>query len=488
MSSGRCKPQIPAMVSGSSHKAMRQSEFCTPGGLDGYESLHTTLTCLDSGIGDQPMRPAFRTDGWMALECAYAADIGVYNKYEKPQAPSENGWRGQSGRHTTAIRCRVPARPVGRGQTRRGRTARAQRDGDPLNQKQRDKAQPSVRFRGSRQRARLWKKKGKTEINMLVLHVGWDRRTSGAGTTVREKRPLSLGYVGAALHTRALPARQAISQWQQRHRPRVALVDVPGADELGSAITLPQIKPDADLDVDEPDTDNEGTDEAKERLVGVAAAVWSCFTRAWWRRLRRGRRSGETGRRRCGYGRGAREGAISIGGGSGQDWSEGRSDERTGDFFEGTHRITTHAAQMGISMLSLPLGVLLARRNKKMREEKKKGNKRNTATDCAGPRSPALKSPRCPRISFSSLFPSIVLAMHCPWYPRSDFAREPPLFVTCCPNKRARVDTALMLPWAFASVDHLPQPVKHRIGAGIFPSWVLPRIFSLYFVPALFLV
>jgi hypothetical protein len=41
---------------------------------------------------------------------------------------------------------------------------------------------------------------------------------------------------------------------------------VPGADELGSAIILPKVKPDADLDADEADTDDEGIDEAKERL------------------------------------------------------------------------------------------------------------------------------------------------------------------------------------------------------------------------------
>jgi hypothetical protein len=97
---------------------------------------------------------------------------------------------------------------------------------------------------------------------------------------------------------------------------------------LGSAIPLPKVKPDADLDADEADTNNESVDQANERLVGVAAAVWNCFTRAWQRRLRRGRWSGETGRRRCGYGLGARE--ISFGGGSSQDWSEGRGEERTG--------------------------------------------------------------------------------------------------------------------------------------------------------------
>jgi hypothetical protein len=103
----------------------------------------------------------------------------------------------------------------------------------------------------------------------------------------------------------APPARQEISQQRQRHRPRVALVeDVPGADELGRAITLP-LEPDADLDADEADTNNEGVDEAKERLVGVAAAVWNCCTRAWRRRLRRDRQSCETGRRRCGYGLGS---------------------------------------------------------------------------------------------------------------------------------------------------------------------------------------
>jgi hypothetical protein len=88
---------------------------------------------------------------------------------------------------------------------------------------------------------------------------------------------------------------------------------VPGADVLGSAITLPKVKPDADLDADEADTNNEGVDEAKERLVGVATAVWNCFT---WPG---GGDFGETGghARQEGGGVfmswGAREGVISIG-------------------------------------------------------------------------------------------------------------------------------------------------------------------------------
>ncbi|KAJ7791604.1 hypothetical protein B0H13DRAFT_1935921, partial [Mycena leptocephala] len=49
---------------------------------------------------------------------------------------------------------------------------------------------------------------------------------------------------------------------------RLELVDALGADELGSAITLPKVEPDADFDADEPDTNNEGIDEAKERLGG----------------------------------------------------------------------------------------------------------------------------------------------------------------------------------------------------------------------------
>jgi hypothetical protein len=159
---------------------------------------------------------------------------------------------------------------------------------------------------------------------MLVLHVGWDYRTSGAGIMVRARHPPSPGYVGCGLRTTLPPARQTISQWRKRHRSRVELVDVPGADELGSAITLPKVKPDAYLDADEPETDNEGVDEAKERLVGVAAAVWNCFTRAWRRRIRRDRRSCETGRRRCIYG-------LGSSGGSGQDWSGGRGEERAGN-------------------------------------------------------------------------------------------------------------------------------------------------------------
>ncbi|KAJ7861477.1 hypothetical protein B0H13DRAFT_1900497 [Mycena leptocephala] len=105
-----------------------------------------------------------------------------------------------------------------------------------------------------------------------------------------------------------------------KQSPTAAAASVPGctrrrasADELGSAITLPKVKLDADLDTDEADTNDEGVDEAKERLVGMAAAVWNCFTRAWRRRLRRGRQSGETGRKGVVMSWGAREGAISIG-------------------------------------------------------------------------------------------------------------------------------------------------------------------------------
>ncbi|KAJ7868331.1 hypothetical protein B0H13DRAFT_1897168 [Mycena leptocephala] len=95
----------------------------------------------------------------------------------------------------------------------------------------------------------------------------------------------------------------------------VTLTDVPGANERGGAIALqlaPEVEPDADADADQADTDEEGlgVNEAEERLVGVAAAVWNCFRRTWRRRIRRGRRSGETGKRRCSYGLGAREGAI----------------------------------------------------------------------------------------------------------------------------------------------------------------------------------
>ncbi|KAJ7810927.1 hypothetical protein B0H13DRAFT_1927093 [Mycena leptocephala] len=136
------------------------------------------------------------------------------------------------------------------------------------------------------------------------------------------------------LRTTVPPARQTISQWQQPHRPRVALVDVTGADELGSAITSPQIEPDADLDADEADTDNEGRCGTVSRGPG---------------RSDFGGTGGHARQEGDGaiMGRGAREGANSIGWGRGQDWSEGRGGERTGD--------------MSISILSLPLGVLPAR-------------------------------------------------------------------------------------------------------------------------------
>jgi hypothetical protein len=70
-----------------------------------------------------------------------------------------------------------------------------------------------------------------------------------------KERPFSLVYVGAALRTTTPPARRENSQWQQ---------DVPGADVLGSAITLPKVKPDADLDADEADADEEDVNEANE--------------------------------------------------------------------------------------------------------------------------------------------------------------------------------------------------------------------------------
>lgn len=101
---------------------------------------------------------------------------------------------------------------------------------------------------------------------------------------------------------------------------RVALVDVPDADGLGSAITLPQIE---DLDADEADIDNDGVNKVKERLVGVAAAVWNCFMRNLWRQLRRGRQSGETGRTRCSYGLGSSGGGdccVGVDGGCGEEY------------------------------------------------------------------------------------------------------------------------------------------------------------------------
>jgi hypothetical protein len=43
---------------------------------------------------------------------------------------------------------------------------------------------------------------------------------------------------------------------------------VPGADVLGSAITLPKVKPDADLDADEADADEEGVNESERECAG----------------------------------------------------------------------------------------------------------------------------------------------------------------------------------------------------------------------------
>jgi hypothetical protein len=53
-----------------------------------------------------------------------------------------------------------------------------------------------------------------------------------------------------------------------------------------------------------------------------------------------------------------------------------------------------------------------------------------------------------------------------PWNPRSDFAREPRLFVARCPNKHIRAVWTPPRCCRVASVDHLLKPVKHRTGAG----------------------
>jgi hypothetical protein len=58
---------------------------------------------------------------------------------------------------------------------------------------------------------------------------------------------------------------------------------VPGSNELGGTIILPlatEVEPDADADADEADANEECVNDAKKRLVGVAAAVQDGSARA----------------------------------------------------------------------------------------------------------------------------------------------------------------------------------------------------------------
>ncbi|KAJ7861465.1 hypothetical protein B0H13DRAFT_1900488 [Mycena leptocephala] len=65
--------------------------------------------------------------------------------------------------------------------------------------------------------------------------------------------------------------------------PTAAAASAPGSNELGGAIILPlapEVEPDADADADEADANEECVNDAKKRLVGVAAAVQDGSARA----------------------------------------------------------------------------------------------------------------------------------------------------------------------------------------------------------------
>ncbi|KAJ7806174.1 hypothetical protein B0H13DRAFT_1929758 [Mycena leptocephala] len=222
MSWGGCKPQTPAMVSGSSHKAMRQSEFCTPGGLDGEM---------------QPMLAHIH--GWMALESPSGewltrAERKTYDRYQAPRRGEISGQRADASRTNS----KSPAL-----------------NGDPLNQKQRDKAQSSVRFtkRKPARSATLEEERKNGD-----QHVGLARRLRSPHIGSGDNGPRETSSFPQICRRR--------TGWQ-RHRHGGRTRRRAGADERGSAITLPKVKPDAELDADEADTDNEGVDEAEGQAV-----------------------------------------------------------------------------------------------------------------------------------------------------------------------------------------------------------------------------
>jgi hypothetical protein len=138
------------------------------------------------------------------------------------------------------------------------------------------------------------------------LHIGSGDNGASETSSVPQIRRLWATHYSIAVAPNNLPVAEAASA-------RVELVDVPGADELGSAVALPKVKPDANLDTNEADTDNEGVDEAKERLVG-----WPQRCGTVSRGPGRGDFGGAGGQARqegegVVMGWGAREGAISIG-------------------------------------------------------------------------------------------------------------------------------------------------------------------------------
>ncbi|KAJ7791606.1 hypothetical protein B0H13DRAFT_1935924 [Mycena leptocephala] len=235
-----------------SHKAMRWSEFCAPKGLDKYES---------------------------------SRQYGGLNSWRtrKPQAPSRE-WLATAERRTYRYIYSVPARPEGR------RIDDEQQEpalnGDPLNQKQRDKAQPSVRCK------LLW---------------GNDHRKNNKNTLRCEE----LQKMAVLVSYKEEAGKEATLEEERKNGDRHLVLHTCRCGRAGHAITLPQIEPDTDLDADE----RTPTTRVDERMRDWLGWPQRCGT------VSRGPGGGdfggqtvsETGWRRCSYGWGAREGAISIG-------------------------------------------------------------------------------------------------------------------------------------------------------------------------------
>ncbi|KAJ7861471.1 hypothetical protein B0H13DRAFT_2568099 [Mycena leptocephala] len=168
----------------------------------------------------------------------------------------------------------------------------------------------AVLFSGSRQRARLCKKKRKLRHFGLARrlrspHIGSGYNSPRQTSSFPRRRQRRTVHSGAASVPRNLPMVAAASA-PGRTRRRA------GCDELGSAITLPKMRRRRDwLGWPQrcgavsrgPGGDDFGGAGGQARQEGDGAVM----------------------------GGGARDGAISIGGGSGQDWSEGRGEERAGN-------------------------------------------------------------------------------------------------------------------------------------------------------------
>ncbi|KAJ7791638.1 hypothetical protein B0H13DRAFT_1935906 [Mycena leptocephala] len=104
------------------------------------------------------------------------------------------------------------------------------------------------------------------------------KRPPAESETPREKRKTDI-----CARRRQIRTTNAVTLRSLLTAAAVVFTDVPGSNELGGAILLrlaPEVEPDADADADKADTNDECVNDAKERMVGVAAAVQDGSARA----------------------------------------------------------------------------------------------------------------------------------------------------------------------------------------------------------------